>query len=138
MTAHELFDLVAPIAICGGTDCSFNVKAQTAWRKIKKEINLKEWAKYGCRMPPDIESIEEDEDFNAVYADWVWDTYNRLFEEVVESVPGTENLKKGIDRFGAKGYENPMTSQCIYGDACGFYPWYETAALVVERFREFV
>lgn len=138
MTVNELFDLVAPIAICGGADCEYEPQAEAAWKRIR-ELDLNEWKQHGCTTPPvETESIVPSDDFQAVYHGWALDTYNTLFEAIVEA-NGPANLERGHDYWGAKGYKLPhQTSKDfeLSGDSCGKYPWYETAALLIDRLRE--
>lgn len=130
---NELFDLVAPIAICGGADICYNAKAKAAWKKIA-EKDPAVWVQHGCPVPPNVDY----EDFDTIYRQFALPAYNALFEALVEE-HGPANLEKGRDYWGALGYRLPhQTSKQfeLSGDACGFYPWYETAEVLIERLAE--
>ncbi len=134
MTTNEFFDLVAPIAICGGADVMFHDKAIAAWKKLR-EMPVKDQVIWKL---PDIDSIEDEEDFDTVYHQFALDTYNALFEQIVGE-HGPPGLVKRYDYWGAKGYkfeDRPANTFEFTGDAPGKYPWYETADLLIKRLKE--
>jgi len=139
MTMGELFDLVAPIAISGATDCSYLGRAEECWKKIQ-EVDPKEWEKYGCTPPPiKIPSLKDTEDFLFVYDVWALLTYDKLFEAIVEEY-GPPGLCRGVDYWGAKGYRFPNQSSRNFefsGDSCGMYPWYDSSDALIRRLRAF-
>ena len=118
---EELFDLVAPIAICGGADLLYEKKARVAWRKIRR-MDPQAWKANGCRLPPvQIASIAGQNDFNRVYNDFALAAYDTLFETLVEE-HGPSGLEQGHDYWGAKGYKLPHQGSRNFelsGDSCG-------------------
>jgi hypothetical protein len=139
-TAESLFDLVAPIAICGGADCTFEQKALDAWEKIR-EIPAAVWSQFGVTPPMDLDlDLEDNDDFIRCCNDFAYDAYSTLFETLVGE-HGPAELEAGYDYYGAKGFKLPGDSSkgfTLSGDSSGFYPWYETAALLIERLKQIV
>ena len=134
---NQLFDLVAPIAICGGADIQYDARAKAAWKKIVQQ-DPAVWGQHGCPVPPNVDCEDFFEDFDTIYHQFALPAYATLFEAIVEE-HGPNTLEKGFDYWGARGYKLPhQTSKQfeLSGDACGFYPWYETAELLVERLAE--
>lgn len=114
LSARQKFDMIAPIAIWHFADCEFAREALIGFRKARKAGLLK------------AEHIDQT-------AGEVCDLYNRLFEEIVlEEKPDWVPV---IDQYGAKGFRNE-DGIVFTGDDSGFYPWYETAALILERVNQ--
>lgn len=111
LTTNEKFNLIAPIAIYHHADLCYKQKAQRAFKKAQK-----------LYVVP-LEQTKLDE------AD-VGSLYNELFEQVVyENRPSWSPF---IDKWGAKGFKD-QGEVVFSGDDSGFYPWYETAELLIER-----
>lgn len=137
-TTESLFDLVAPIAICGAADCAYETKALAAWEKIK-EIPAAVWTQFGVTPPMDLDlDLSDTDDFVRCCYDFAYDAYSTLFEALVGE-HGPADLEAGIDYYGAKGFKRSGDSSknfTLSGDSSGFYPWYETAALLIERLKK--
>ncbi len=133
MTIKELFDLVAPIAICGGTDCMYEAKAIAAWAKIR----LMDKSVWSTPPPIEIRSIADSDDFDFVFHKFAMDEYNSLFEQIVAEC-GPAGLESGYDYWGARGFKFPNQSYKnfpLVGDNNGNYPWYETADLLIAKLK---
>ena len=143
-TIESLFDLIAPIAICGGADCCFQKKAEQSFIKIVALRNEIPWEAYGCSSPKDLFdefenwSIADSDDFNEVYNHLALPAYNTLFEALVYKHGDRNWGDPTNDYWGAKGYQRPgdnSKSLSLSGDSCGQFPWFETAALLIERIK---
>jgi hypothetical protein len=143
LTTIQAFDLVAPIVICGGADCEFEKKAIAAWKKIiaidPQRTFPELWTNLGCPSPiPFIDNAYDlsiSDDFDAVYNDFALDAYNALFASIVEE-HGHPDLRPGYDYWGAKGYRFPdehSKNFSLVGSDSGKLPFYETAALLIQR-----
>ena len=118
LTVEQQFDIIAPIVICLQADLMFKKQAQVAMRKLKRNPEL--FAKAG--------SPDSLDDF------YPTGFYNDLFKDVVLSLK--PNWTPFVDRWGAKGFKDETGAVVFSGDDTGFYPWYETAALIAVRVSE--
>lgn len=142
-TTNQLFDLVAPIAICGGADCCYEAKAVAAWEQIAK-LPADVWRANGC---PDLWkefgpllswNLRDNDDFQQVYDGFALPAYVALFEAIMGD-NGDDAWEAGRDYWGAKGYKRPGDSNknfSLAGDSCGQLPWYETADLLIRRIKQ--
>lgn len=139
-----MFDLVAPIAICGGADCMFEKKAIAAWKKIVQTRHELPWkTNVGIDPRNAFELIEEwdprdPDDFQSIYYDFAKPVYDALFEEIVNQNGDDKWEQRVHDYWGAKGFMRPGDSNkslSLAGDAGGQYPWYETAELLIARIK---
>jgi hypothetical protein len=132
MTATQLFNLVAPIAIYHGADVCYEPKARHAINRLRKlaavepaiqqrfgrTARRKAWEEYREHVEP--ENLPN-----------VLDLYKDLFREIVEGE--RPEWCEFVDRWGAYGYKDAQGQTVFSGDACFCFPWYETAELLVER-----
>lgn len=116
MTAEELFDAVAPIAIYHRVDLRFKQKAKVGLRKLQAA---------GIRSAED--RLDE-------LADWAKGEYDRLFVEIVKDLAPEWSWTH--DRWGARAWKDERGLPVFAGDDHDQFPWYETAALLQERVRE--
>ena len=140
----QLFNLVAPIFICGLADSRFQEKAEKAWPKILQISPTTDWQSFGIDSPEELFEnpaewdISDDDDFNTIYYDFATDAYNALFTAIVNTW-GDSQWEAGYDYWGAKGFKRPgETSKTfsISGDTSGFLPSFETADLLIARIKE--
>jgi len=124
ITREELFDLVAPIAIYHRTDgikqgtFYFKNKAVIAWKKLC-EIPAEDLATYSSRRPT-LDNL----------SDWVKDTYDQLFWELVKR---HSDCTWEFDKWGAKKVFDVDGEEIFSGDDPGCFPWYETSKLLRDR-----
>lgn len=111
MDIKQEFDLIASIAIYHFADILFKPQARKALRKAQKA---------GLLPKGKLNEIAVE----------VCDRYNQLFSAIVKEANPT--WVTVIDRYGAKGFRNEE-GIVFTGDDSGFYPWYETAELILER-----
>jgi len=110
MTKTEEFDLVAPVAIYHHADVEFKSAAKSALLK-------------GKRLGVFPKGVKLD-DMK------VGERYNELFKSIVqEARPHWEAF---FDRWGAQGFRNE-DGIVFSGDDMGFFPWFQTAELLLER-----
>ena len=112
MTTAEKFDLIAPIAIWHHADVMFKKKAQRAFKKAQRMGLLADHNVDDANLRCSV-------------------LYNDLFcKLVMERRPSWAPF---TDQWGAKGFKNADEVVQFSGDDAGFFPWYETAALLMER-----
>jgi len=137
MTIEQLFDLVAPLAIYGGADCTYKFKALAAWSKIR-QMPTTDWADVLVCIDDLNLSWDYAKDSDCIYFCFAKEAYDRLFEQIVEA-HGPPTLQRGHDHWGARGYKLPhQTSKQfeLAGGESGNYPWYETAELLIQRLKQ--
>jgi len=132
MTAAQLFNLVAPIAIYHGADVCYERKARRAINRLMKlaavepkiqqrcgvRARWKDWEDYREHVEP--ENLPN-----------ILDLYKDLFREIVADE--RPEWSEFVDRWGAYGYKDEQGRIVFSGDACFCFPWYETAELLIER-----
>lgn len=143
-TIESLFDLVAPIAICGGADCCYEDKAVKAWKEIISRSGMI-WENNGCTNPEKefqhplaAWNLRDNDDFNEIYNHFALPAYNILFEALVYKHGDNKWGDPTHDYYGAKGYKRPGDGErclSLSGDSSGQFPWFETAALLIERIK---
>ncbi len=117
MTNNQEFDIIAPIAIYHFADVCFKTKAMKALRKAKK---------IGYAFYDGLDGPKYD-------AEGLASRYNTLFEHIInEEKPEWTPI---VDLWGAKGFKDRSGRRVFTGDDFGFYPWYETSGLILERIK---
>lgn len=122
MTDAELFDLVAPIAICHRADLLYERKALAACRKLRK-LKPENYKGTDCQPPATFRLDDLD--------CWATALYDSLFWSLVESQ--RPNWTWEFDRYGAKAVLDEQGREVFSGDSSWCFPWYETAELVIQR-----
>ncbi len=143
-TIDSLFDMVAPIAICGGADCCFEDKAVKAWEDLVQYSGMI-WENNGCPNPEKefqhpllAWNLRDSDDFNEIYNRFALPAYNVLFEALVFKHGDNKWGDPTNDYWGAKGYRRPGDtdkSLSLAGDTDSRFPWYETAELLIQRIK---
>ena len=132
MTAAQLFNLVAPIAIYHGADVCYERKARHAIEQLRNlaETEPEIRRQFGARARrqdwADYRELVEPENLLNIF-----DLYKDLFREIVEGE--RPQWSEFVDRWGAYGYKDEHGQIVFSGDACFSFPWYETAELLSER-----
>lgn len=132
MTAAQLFNLVAPIAIYHGADVCYERKARHAIEQLRNlaetEPEIRRQFGAGARRQnwADYRELVEPENLPNIF-----DLYKDLFRQIVEGE--RPEWSEFVDRWGAYGYKDEHGQIVFSGDACFCFPWYETAELLIER-----
>jgi hypothetical protein len=109
------FNIVAPIVIYHKADSCFEKQAKAAFKKLKRDAPL--WEIMG--RPESLDDVCE------------YEHYNELFRDIVgEHKPDWEEFR---DKYSALGYKDENGAVVFAGDDCGYFPWYETAEVLIHR-----
>jgi hypothetical protein len=130
-----LFDLIAPIAIYHAADLLYKDKARRAIRELSRRV---------AAYDPDLANRgfytgQAKEGRLAGYLEFVephglpniLDLYRDLFDELLPDDWTWEH-----DHWGARAIYDEQHQRVMAGDGPGEFPWYETVALLLERFSE--